>query len=322
MKVLITGANGLIGSALVEHFSSTNLHDVVGMVRPGVKCFSEAQVEYRFCDLSAVNETSIYLNDIDIIIHTAARVHQMNDLSKDNSLKYMQINFLGTISLAKKAAKAGVKRFIFLSSIKVNGERSWPEKPFKYDDPRIGEDPYAKSKSEAELGLLKISAETKMEVTIIRPPLVYGPGVKANFLALLNLASKNIPLPLGSVNNRRSFVAVDNLINLISICIDHPKASNQVFLVSDDHDMSTSNLYKIMAQSIGKKAYVFKFNPFLLKILFKLIGKESIFERLCGDLAIDIEHTKNSLDWTPILSPIDGIKLCMQDSTNKQKDRV
>ena len=317
MKVLITGANGLIGSALVEHFGSTKLHDVVGMVRPGAKCSSEGPVEYRFCDLSLVNETSVYLNDIDIIIHTAARVHQINDPSTDHLLKFMEVNFVGTIDLATKAAKAGVKRFIFLSSIKVNGERSCPEKPFKFDDPRVGEDPYSKSKSEAELGLLKISAETKMEVTIIRPPLVYGPGVKANFLALLNLASKNIPIPLGSVNNRRSFVALGNLINLISICIDHPKASNQVFLVSDDHDMSTSNLYKIMAQSFGKKAYVFKFNPSILKILFKLIGKEPIFERLCGDLAIDIEHTKSSLDWAPILSPIDGIKLCVPESTNK-----
>ena len=192
MKVLITGANGLIGSALVEHFDSTKLHDVVGMVRPGAKCSSEGSVEYRFCDLSLVNETSVYLNDIDIIIHTAARVHQINDPSTDHLLKFMEVNFVGTIDLATKAAKAGVKRFIFLSSIKVNGERSCPEKPFKFDDPRVGEDPYSKSKSEAELGLLKISAETKMEVTIIRPPLVYGPGVKANFLALLNLASKNI----------------------------------------------------------------------------------------------------------------------------------
>ena len=186
MKVLITGANGLIGSALVKHFVSNKLHDVVGMVRPGVKYSSEAPVEYRFCDLSSVNETSIYLNDIDIIIHTAARVHQMNKISKNHSLEFMKINFFGTIGLAAKAAKAGVKRFIFLSSIKVNGECSYPEKPFKFDDPRIGEDPYSKSKSEAELGLLKISAETKMEVTIIRPPLVYRPGVKANFLALLN----------------------------------------------------------------------------------------------------------------------------------------
>ena len=313
MKVLVTGANGLIGSALVEYFGSTSLHDVVGMVRPGTNYFSDVPVEYRFCDLSLVDETSIYLNDIDIIIHTAARVHQMNDKSKDPLLEFMQINCFGTIGLAKKAAGAGVKRFIFLSSIKVNGERSYPEQPFKFDDPRIGEDPYGKSKSEAELGLLKISAETNMDVTIIRPPLVYGPGVKANFSALLNLASKNIPLPLGSVDNKRSFVALDNLISLIALCIDHPKASNQVFLVSDDYDMSTRKLYAMMAKSIGKKACIFSFNPSLLNMLFRLIGKESIFERLCGDLALDIEHTKTSLGWTPILSPIEGIKLCLPE---------
>tara|TARA_B110001469_G_C9594083_1_gene294916 strand:- start:119 stop:937 length:819 start_codon:yes stop_codon:yes gene_type:complete len=272
--------------------------------------------------MSSTENFSDCLNGVEVVIHTAARVHQMNDLAEDPSSEFMETNCFGTLNLARQAARAGVKRFIFLSSIKVNGEQSTPEKSFRFDDPRKAEDPYGKSKAEAELGLLKISAETDLQVTIIRPPLVYGPGVKANFAELLKLASKNLPFPLGSVDNKRSFVALDNLVSLIVTCVDHPKAANQIFLVSDDKDCSTSKLYSIMVEAFGKKARLVKINPFLLKSFARLIGKGPMMNRLCNDLVLDIEHTKVSLDWTPVVSTVEGIKLCVPNTITRNQHQV
>ena len=268
--------------------------------------------------ISSLENFSDCLNDVEVVIHTAARVHQMNDLAKDPLTEFMETNCSGTLNLARQAAQAGVKRFIFLSSIKVNGEQSHPDKPFRFDDLRKPRDPYGISKARAEEGLLKIAAETKLEVTIIRPPLVYGPDVKANFAALLRLASKNLPLPLGSVYNKRSFVALDNLISLIVTCIDHPKAVNQIFLVSDDDDVSTAKLFTIMVEAFGKEARLFSISPFLLRGIARLVGKEDIIDRLCGDLRLDIEHTKNTVNWAPLLSVSDGVKLCVPNLFNNK----
>ena len=243
----------------------------------------------------------------------------MNDLAEDPHKEFMETNCFGTLNLARQAAQAGVKRFIFLSSIKVNGEESHSGSPFSFDDPRMPKGPYGISKAKAEEGLLKIAAETRLEVTIIRPPLVYGPDVKANFAALLKLASKNVPLPLGSINNKRSFVALDNLVNLIVTCIDHPKAANQVFLVSDDNDVSTSKLFSIMVEAFGKKARLINVSPHFLRLIAKLIGKEEMIDRLCGDLSVDIRHTKNTLDWTPVVSLVDGVKICVSNSLSNKR---
>jgi nucleoside-diphosphate-sugar epimerase len=185
----------------------------------------------------------------------------MNDKSEDPLSAFMEINCLGTLNLAKQAAKAGVKRFVFLSSIKVNGEKTDPRVPFKFDDIPMTNDAYGISKAEA--GLLAIAANTKLEVVIIRPPLVYGPGVKANFHSLTRVSQKNLPLPLGAVNNKRSFIALDNLVDLINICVDHPDSVNKVFLVSDDSDISTSGLLKVMANSFGHKARLLNISPAL-----------------------------------------------------------
>ena len=268
--------------------------------------------------ISSIENFSDCLNDVEVVIHTAARVHQMNDLAEDPQKEFMETNCFGTLNLARQAAQAGVKRFIFLSSIKVNGEESHSGRPFRFDDPRMPKDPYGISKAKAEEGLLKIAAETRLEVTIIRPPLVYGPDVKANFAALLKLASKNVPLPLGSVNNKRSFVALDNLVNFIVTCIDHPKAANQVFLISDDNDVSTSKLFSIMVEAFGKKARLINVSPHFLRLIAKLIGKEEVIDRLCGDLSVDIRHTKNTLDWTPVVSLVDGVKICVSHSLNNK----
>ncbi len=320
MKILVTGANGFVGSALVKYLILSNSHDVVGMVRNGSKFLSNIPIELRYFDLSNNDASIDDFKDIDVIIHVAARVHQMDGRLANSLAEFMNINCHGTLNLASQAVKAGVKRFIFLSSIKVNGEKSLPGKPFKYDDPHNSEDSYGKSKSEAELGLLKIARESKLEVCIIRPPLVYGPGVIANFSSLIKWASKNIPVPFGSIQNKRSFVAIDNLISLIVTCINHPKAVNTVFLVSDDSDISVPKLYSIIANAFGKKARLIKFNVLLLKGIFRLIGKGTMINRLCDDLRVDINHTKVSLNWAPVISAADGIKQCVY-FVNRNKDR-
>jgi nucleoside-diphosphate-sugar epimerase len=313
VKLLLTGSTGFLGRALQKKLDD---HLVILTSRS-----DEIENSSRFFRkiISSTENFLDCLNDVDVVIHTAARVHQMNDLAEDPQKEFMEINCFGTLNLARQAAQAGVKRFIFLSSIKVNGEQSHPDQPFRFDDPRKPRDPYGISKARAEEGLLKIAAETKLEVTIIRPPLVYGPDVKANFAALLRLASKNLPLPLGSVYNKRSFIALDNLVSLIVTCVDHPKAANQIFLVSDDDDISTAKLFTIMVEAFGKEARLFSISPFLLRGIARLIGKEDMIDRLCGDLRLDIEHTKNTVDWAPVVSVADGVKICVPNLfTNKQ----
>ena len=312
MKLLLTGSTGFLGRALQKKLDD---HLVILTSRS-----DEMENSPRFFrkNISSTENFSDCLSNIDVVIHTAARVHQMNDLAEDPQKEFMETNCFGTLNLARQAAQAGVKRFIFISSIKVHGEESHSGRPFSFDDPRMPKDPYGISKAKAEEGLLKIAAETRLEVTIIRPPLVYGPDVKANFAALLKLASKNVPLPLGSVNNKRSFVALDNLVNLIVTCIDHPKAANQVFLISDDNDVSTSKLFSIMVEAFGKKARLINVSPHFLRLIAKLIGKEEVIDRLCGDLSVDIRHTKNTPDWTPVVSLVDGVKICVSHSLNNK----
>jgi UDP-glucose 4-epimerase len=305
MKILLTGGNGFVGK-----FLQTKLYNHT-LVLTSRGNMLGSSLKYFKKSISSKESFADCLIDVEVVIHAAARVHQMNDLSENPLAEFMETNCLGTLNLARQAANFGVKRFIFLSSIKVNGERTSPNQSFRFDDARKGDDDYAKSKTEAELGLLKIAADTQLEVVIIRPPLVYGPGVKANFAALLNLAARNPPLPLGSVENKRGFVAIDNLASLIVTCIDHPKAANQVFLVSDDSDISTPELFTIMVEAFGKKARLVKISPSFLKGFARLIGKKPMIDRLCDDLRIDIGHTKDSLDWTPIVSTTEGVKLCV-----------
>ena len=316
MRILLTGASGFVGNSVRKELKD---HNVILTSRSEVTGSSNQFFKKTICSKEDFSDCLI---DVDVVIHLAARVHQMNDLSEDPGSEFMETNCFGTLNLARQAASVGVKRFIFLSSIKVNGEQSSPGKPFRFDDARKAEDPYGNSKAEAELGLLKISAETNLQVTIIRPPLVYGPGVRANFAALLKLASKNLPFPLGSIDNQRSFVALDNLVSLIVTCVDHSKAANQIFLVSDDNDLSTSKLYSIMVEAFGKKARLVKINPFLLKSFARLIGKGPMIDRLCDDLRLDIEHTKVSLDWTPVVSTVEGIKLCVPSKITSNQHQV
>lgn len=250
------------------------------------------------------------LQGVSCVFHIAARVHIMNDDSVDPLAEFKAVNTYGTLNLAKQAAQAGVKRFIFVSSIKVNGETTSGKQPFTSKDKRMPEDPYGISKSEAEQQLLELGKQTGMEIVIIRPPLVYGEGVKANFASLMRLVGKGLPLPFRLITkNKRSLVSVYNLVDLIKVCIDHPKAANQVFLASDDHDLSTAEIVALMAKVQGKPNLAIPVPVWCFKLAGKLLGKQAVIDRLTGSLQLDITHTKNTLNWSPPYSVEHGFNL-------------
>lgn len=309
MKVLVTGANGFIGLALTQYLDSSTGIQVIGMVRSHASRFENSDIEVRYGEMCHKNKLEIDLTDIDVIIHTAGRAHIMDDQSPNPIDDFRKVNTEGTLELAKLAAKSGVRRFIFLSSIKVNGDSTDCGAPFSVDSKEDPKDPYGISKYEAEIGLREISNDTGLGVTIIRPPLVYGERVKGNFHSLARLLSTRIPLPLASLTgNRRSMVGLDNLISLVERCIYHPNAVNQTFLVSDNSDISTAELLKLLGVAIGKPALLFKIPEPILSILAKFFGMSPKLQRLTGTLQVDITHTRHQLEWDPPVSLEDGLK--------------
>ncbi|MGL6315414.1 UDP-glucose 4-epimerase family protein [Vibrio sp. WXL103] len=304
MKILLTGASGFIGRKLIERLDKSIVR-ALGRTSPSELSSSQ----FFEHELNGSSDYSEALSKVDVVIHLGARVHVMQD-SLDNPLAlYREVNTAGTINLAKQAALAGVRRFIFISTIKVNGESSIVGKPFKESDPHAFNDDYGQSKSEAEKQLVALGESTGLEVVIIRPTLVYGAGVKANFASLMNLVNRGIPLPFGNIsNNKRSLVSVSNLVDLIATCIDHPNAANQVFLVSDDNDLSTSEMVDYMAASLGKSNFQIPIPQFALKLVGKLLGKSDVIDRLLGSLQVDITHTKKTLGWEPPQKLEDGFK--------------
>lgn len=312
MKVLVTGGNGFLGSAVLRELQAQRI-DSVGTVR---KHHGENPAEefVQVGDINAQTDWNVALEGVEAVVHCAARVHVMNE-DADNALEaFREVNVEGTLNLARLAANAGVKRLLFISSIKVNGEGTRLGRLFRHDDAPAPEDAYGQSKAEAEAGLLAVARETGLDVVIIRPPLVYGPGVKANFASLMRLASKNLPLPLGAIRNKRSMVALENLVSLIVTCINHPNAANQTFLVSDDQDISTTELLTLMTRAAGKTPRLLPIPMSWLSVGAAMLGKKSIADRLCGSLQVDIGHTKESLGWTPPLSVENGIKRCFLSS--------
>lgn len=263
---------------------------------------------FEFSELSIGQSWEEGLVDKHVVIHSAARVHVMNDQSADPLAEFRKVNVDGTLHLARQAAAAGVRRFIFISSIKVNGEGTVLGKPYTAMDTPSPQDPYGISKMEAERGLREIAQQTGMEVVIIRPVLVYGPGVKANFRSMMNWLNKGVPLPLGSIHNKRSLVSLDNLVDLIVTCIDHPAAANQTFLVSDGDDLSTTEMLRRMGQALGKRARLIPVPAWCLETGAALLGKRAVAQRLCGSLQVDISHTCDTLGWTPPVSVDDGFR--------------
>lgn len=305
-RVLVTGASGFIGAALLERLVDSGFQPLAAL-RDSSKCVS-ADVPVIYMDgLLSTMDWSSALWNVQCVIHAAARVHVMRDQASDPLKEFRKVNVEGTLELARQAAEAGVRRFIFISSIKVNGECTELGRAYTADDVPAPIDPYGISKLEAEQGLFALAVKTGMEVVIIRPVLVYGPGVKANFRNMMSWLDRGIPLPLGAIHNKRSLVALDNLVDLIVTCIDHPAAANQVFLASDGEDLSTVELLMRLGGALGKPARLLPVPAAWLKGVACLLGRRGIAMRLCGSLVVDIEKTRRLLDWTPPVRVSDAL---------------
>ncbi|KKD61329.1 NAD-dependent dehydratase [Grimontia sp. AD028] len=305
MNIFVTGGSGFVGRRVVEAGKSL-----------GWQCTYQSRsetinLESQF--VTSINGDTDWfpaLTGVEVLVHCAARVHQMTESQspEDVLASYQEVNTLGTLNLARQAAQSGVKRFVFISSIKVNGERTKKGGAF---EPILAEpptDPYGLSKYEAEVGLKSVAAETGMEVVIIRPPLVYGPGVKANFESMMKLMRKGIPLPFGAINNQRSLVFIDNLVSLILTCCKHPNAANKIFLVSDNDDVSTTRLMQQIADSMASSSRLVPIPQSLIEVSAKVLGKSHLSDRLCGNLQLDVTETLNTLSWKPPVTFEKGIQ--------------
>ena len=311
-RLLLTGATGFVGSALQQRLVADENHDLTIAVR-NVQQPSNKVRTVRVDNLAANTDWTDALQDIDIVIHAAARVHVMDDKSTDPLAVFRKVNVEGTLNLARQAVGAGVKRLIFISSIKVNGEGTELGEAYNADSQPNPVDSYGISKYEAEQGLLKIAGTTPLEVVIIRPTLVYGENVKGNFHSLMKWTYKGIPLPMSGINNNlRSLVSIDNLVDLIVTCIDHKQAANQVFLVSDDDDISTARLLDEIAKGLQVKNRSIKIPPTLINKSASLLGKANVAQRLTGSLQVNIDKTKTLLDWQPKYSANDSIQKTAQ----------
>lgn len=305
-KCLVTGANGFIGHAFTDRLRTDRLS--FRIVTRNKKMTSNQD---HFL-VESIDENTNWLGAFDAVtcvVHIAGLAHISSSSNKaDLKQKFNSVNTLGTLHLARQAAVSGVKRFVFVSTIGVNGVRN--EKPFTVTDTPAPVDMYAQSKLDAEIGLKALSKKTGMDIVIIRPTLVYGPNAPGNFRMLASLAKLKLPLPLGGIHNRRSFLAVDNLVDLIITCINHPRAANQTFLACDDEDVSTSELLAMMIKAAGNTPMLLPVPQSWLKAVAKLVGKQDVVERFCSNLQVDIEHTKSTLNWHPIISVHDAINKC------------
>tara|TARA_B110000208_G_scaffold185261_1_gene240192 strand:- start:1 stop:963 length:963 start_codon:yes stop_codon:yes gene_type:complete len=308
MNVLLTGATGFVGKPVTNQLAQDNYFNVFAVVRENSKQLVSNVKQIVIGDLLSGPAWERHLSGIDVVVHIAARAHIMNDKALDPLLEFRKMNVEVTLNLAGQAAQAGVKRFVFISSIKVNGEATHKGSFFTHDDAYTTSDPYGISKREAELGLRKIAEETGMDVVIVRPPLVYGPGVKANFRSLIKWTRRGVPLPLGSVHNKRSFVALDNLVDFIIVCTKHPKAANEIFLISDGEDVSITTLLHKIAQALDKKAMLISVPVSAMKCVAKLLGKGDVADRLFGSLQVDISKSSSLLGWKPLVTMDEQLK--------------
>ncbi len=299
--ILVTGANGFIGKALYRRLVEEGLavRAVGRSAVPG--CTSIGPID-------ADTDWSAALDGVDSIVHLAARVHVMRDREADPLAAFRKVNVEGTAKLASEAARRGVRRFVFVSSIKVNGESTRDGTPFQADDPPAPTDPYGLSKYEAEQVLLRLAGETEMEVVVIRPPLVYGPGVKANFEAMIRWLMRGVPLPLGAIRNRRTLVALDNLVDLIITCVRHPRAANEVFLAGDAEHLSTPELLRRLGRALEVQPTLISVPVWLVEVAAAAVGKRAVARRLCGNLEIDISKARRLLDWSPPVTVDEGLR--------------
>jgi len=315
--VLLTGSTGFIGSALLAELKKLPEFRVVCAVRSAVSPASDDVVVVG--NIDGATDYSAALNGVDVVVHAAARAHIIRDEVADPLAEYRKVNVEGTLNLAKQAVAAGVKRFVYISSIKVNGESTTGLKAFTEADAAKPEDPYGISKYEAEQGLRLLAEETGLDVVIIRPPLVYGPGVKANFLSFVKLSATGVPLPFGSVDNQRSMVYVGNLVNLIVCCINHPAAANQTFLVSDGEDVSLRNLVTYIRLCLGRSPRLLPVPLWLFKLAGAVTDTQGVVDRLVGDLQVDSSKARTLLEWVPPFTVSQGIEATMADFMSKEQ---
>lgn len=304
MKILVTGASGFVGQHLVKALKQKELY-VVGVGRELIN--SEADKFFSVPDFTDSRAWQEPLDNCDVVVHLAARVHVMNDESVSPLAEFRRVNVEGTLNLARQAAAASVKRFVFISSIKVNGEFTELNRPFTADNQAKSDDAYGLSKFEAEEALKLLATQVDMDVVIIRPPLIYGHGVKANFANMMLAVKRGLPLPLGAIYNKRSFVYVENLVSLIMFCIDHPAAANQTFLVSDGQDLSTTELLRMSATALGVNPRLVPVPQKLVEVCAILLGKRALAQRLCGTLQVDMTKTQDLLGWQPPFSVEEGL---------------
>ncbi|MFO7839748.1 MAG: SDR family oxidoreductase [Desulfosalsimonadaceae bacterium] len=319
MKILITGATGFIGSKLLQILEA-RAEKLCALVRrkPCRQKGLEGVNWIEYDITGSMKELPEKIADIDIVVHLAARAHVMDDKLLDPLTKYRKVNVQGSLNLAQQAAAAGIKRFVFISSIGVNGNQSIG--PFTVNDPPNPIEPYAISKFEAEQSLRKFANETRMELVVIRPPLVYGPMASGNFRRLVRLVHKGLPLPLGLVHNKRSLVALDNLVDLILTCIDHPDAAGQTFMVSDGKDLSTPELIRKLAYAMGRPTRLLPVPQGLLRLGGFMMGKEKEVERLIGSLQVDISHTCDTLGWRPPVTADEALYKTGRDFVSRLKE--
>lgn len=300
--ILITGAGGFVGTSLVSELARRRI-PYRAVTRRGM------QNSYVIPNIDGQTNWTKPLDGVDVVVHLASRAHITHETVPLAEAQIQSTNVDATLNLARQAAAAGVKRFVFISSIKVNGEATAPGRPFTAADRPNPQNPYAQSKLDAELGLWELSRQTGLEVTVVRPPLVYGPGVKANFSSMMEWIDRGVPLPLGAVtDNKRSFVYVGNLVDLIIVAAEHPKAAGEVFLVSDGEDMSTTELFRRLAQALGRQCRVMPVPSSLLKFGAMMLGRRDVASRLLDSLQVDYSKTREVLGWTPRIGVDDGLQ--------------
>jgi nucleoside-diphosphate-sugar epimerase len=306
MEIAVTGANGFVGRALLKELEERG-HGTRALVRS-----SSAPDRIAVGDVGPDTDWTAALSGVSTVIHCAARVHVMQDDAADPPAAFRRVNTAGTRRLAAQAADLGVERLVFISTIKVNGESTryaaGASDPFTADDSPNPGDPYAVSKWEAESALREIEAQTGLEVVIVRPPLVYGFGVGGNFQSLVAIVKRGLPLPFALVDNRRSLVALPNLVDLLVRCATHPEAPGQTFLVSDDEDLATPELIRRLARAMGGNARLLPVPPAMLRLAGRMTGQSESVERLIGSLQVDISHTRERLGWRPPISVDEGLR--------------
>lgn len=316
--VLLTGGTGFLGHAVLQRLLSIDKRPLIAAARKSTSHFPAGVKIERVGELGADTDWTPCLQGVEVVIHCAARAHIMKDEAVDPLSEYRKVNVQGTLALARQAAQSGVRRFVFISSIKVNGEKTSPNRPFRADGIPAPEDAYGLSKYEAEQGVIALAQETGMEVVIIRPPMVYGPDVKGNFATMVGYVRKGVPLPFGRIHNQRSLVALENLANFIAFCSDQalsPLAANEIFLISDGEDVSTTELLRKIARAYAVESRLIGIPGSWIKAAACLLGQRAVAERLLGSLTVDSSKARELLGWAPTISMDEQLQKMAKNDT-------